>query len=166
MFSFFKKGLILSTIVNSGNMLPNSGDMLPNSGNCLSLNDQKCKVQKTTIDNDYMTFPYKIKVDRCVGSFNDVNDPYSKVCVPDIVKNVSVKVFNLISQQNELRKVKFHKSCRCDCLLNKIEYNDEQRWNKAKGRFEYLKTENCDNNFFFFGMLLIVAVNFLKKQLN
>ena len=56
-----------------------------------------------------MTFPHKIKVDRCVGSCNDVNNPYSKVCLPDIVKNMSVKFFDLISQQNELRQVSFHK---------------------------------------------------------
>ena len=36
-----------------------------------------------------MTFPYKIKVDKCVGSCNDVENPYFKVCLPDLVKNIS-----------------------------------------------------------------------------
>ena len=49
--------------------------------------------------NDYMTFPYKIKVDKCVGSCNDKGNPYFKVCTPDTVKNISVKVFELISQK-------------------------------------------------------------------
>ena len=49
--------------------------------------------------NDYMTFPYKIKVDKCVGSCNDKGSPYFKVCTPDTVKNISVKVFELISQK-------------------------------------------------------------------
>ena len=59
-----------------------------------------------------MTFSYKIKVDKCVGSCNDVNNPYFKVCLPDIVKNISVKVFNLISRKNVLRNISFHESCK------------------------------------------------------
>ena len=77
-----------------------------------------------------MTFPHKIKVDRCAGSCNDVNNPYSKVCLPDIVKNMSVKFFDLISQQNELRQVSFYKNCKCDCLLNETVCDDKQKWNK------------------------------------
>ena len=50
-----------------------------------------------------MVYPYKIKVDRCIGSCNNITNPYSKVCIPDVVKNISVKVFDLISQQNEIR---------------------------------------------------------------
>ena len=50
-----------------------------------------------------MTFPYKIKVDRCVGSCNDMDNPYYKACTPDIFKNISAKVFDLILQQNQLR---------------------------------------------------------------
>ena len=44
-----------------------------------------------------MTYSCNIKVDRCIGSCNNINNPYSKLCVPDIIKNVTVKVFNLIS---------------------------------------------------------------------
>ena len=41
-----------------------------------------------------MTFSYKVKVYKCVGSCNDVEIPYFKV---------SVKVFDLISQENLLK---------------------------------------------------------------
>ena len=47
-----------------------------------------------------MTFPYNIKVNKCIGCCNNITNPYAGACVPDIVKNVSVKVYNLISQQN------------------------------------------------------------------
>ena len=43
-----------------------------------------------------MAFPYKISVNKCVGGCNDINNPYFKVCTPEIVKNISVKVFDLI----------------------------------------------------------------------
>ena len=58
---------------------------------CISLKNQECKVRKVIIDNDYMTFLYKINVNRCVGSFNDKDNPYFKVCTPDIVKHISLK---------------------------------------------------------------------------
>ena len=32
------------------------------SGYCLLLTNQECKVSKVIIDNDYMTFPYKIRL--------------------------------------------------------------------------------------------------------
>ena len=65
-----------------------------------------------------MTFSYKIRVDKRVGSCNDVDNPYFKDFLPDSVKNISVKVFDLISEKNVLQNVIFHKSCECDCLLD------------------------------------------------
>ena len=62
-----------------------------NSLKCISLKNEECKVR-----NDYMTFPYKIKVNRCVGNCNDKDNPYFKVCTHDIVKNICVKVLELI----------------------------------------------------------------------
>ena len=45
-------------------------------GYCLLLKNQECAVRKIIIDNDYMTFPYKIGVDRCVGSCNDKDNAF------------------------------------------------------------------------------------------
>ena len=66
------------------------------SKNCLLLKNQKYKVRKVIVDNVYMTFLYKIKVDKCVGSGNDVENLYFKACLPDVVKNISAKSFDLI----------------------------------------------------------------------
>ena len=128
MFSLIKKVviLVLST-------------MAAVSSNCLLLKNQECEVRKVIVNNDYMTSPYKIGVNRYVGSCNDLNNPYFKVCSPDIVKNISVKVFDLISQQNNFRNITFHKSCKCDCLLDEKVCNNEQRWNKDKCRCECLE---------------------------
>ena len=70
---------------------------------CISLRNQECKVKKVIIDNGYMTFPYKIKVDRCDGSFNDKDNPYFKVCLPDSVKNGSFG--NVVNCSCEFKKV-------------------------------------------------------------
>ena len=77
------------------------------------LKNQEDQVRKVTIDNDYMTFPYKIKVDKCIGSCNDKDNPYFKVCLPNSVKNISVKSFDLISEKLVFKNISFHQSCKC-----------------------------------------------------
>ena len=47
--------------------------------------------------------PYYIGVNKCSGNCNTINDPFAKLCVPDVVKNINVKVFNLMSGINETR---------------------------------------------------------------
>ena len=105
---------------------------------CLLLKNQECKVRKVIADNDYMTFPYKIGVNRCIESFNDKYNPYFKVCLPDSVKNISVKIFDLISKKNFLKNISFHQNCKCGCLLDEKVCNNLQRWNKDKCRCECL----------------------------
>ena len=159
MFSLIKKVLVLDLIsVNNsennivknitGNfMLVPKNIFLQNQPKCISLKNQECKVRKVIVNSDYMTFPCKIRVDKCVGSCNYVDNPYFKVCLPDIVKNVSVKVFDLMPQKNVLRNVSFHKNCKCGCLLEEKVCNNRQKWNKDKCRCECLKIENCGNGF-------------------
>ena len=71
MFDLRKKGLILVLSTIAGVKIS-----LPNLKNWLLLNDQKCEVKKVIIDNDCITIPYRIKVDKCVGSCNDKDNPY------------------------------------------------------------------------------------------
>ena len=40
-------------------------------------------------------FPFGIKINKCCGSCNNINDPYAKICVSDAIKGLNVKVFNL-----------------------------------------------------------------------
>ena len=76
------------------------------------LKNQECKVRKVIIDNGFMTFPYKIKADKCTGSCNDKDNPYFKVCLPDSVKNVSVKGFDVISEKLVFKNISFHQACK------------------------------------------------------
>ena len=97
----------------------------------------KIKIVKTSnLDNDYLTFPYKILVDKCVGSCNDVENPYFKVSLPGSIKNISVKSFDLLSQKNVLKNISFHKSCKSGCLLDEKVCNNKQKWNNKKRRCE------------------------------
>ena len=113
-------------------------------GYCLLLKKRECKVRKVIVDNDYLTFPYKIKVDKCIGRCNDKNNPYFKVYLPDSIKNISVESFDLISRKNVLKNISFHQNCKCGCLLDETICNNLQKWNKDKCRCECLKIKKCD----------------------
>ena len=106
MFNLIKKIIILTI-------------SLPSAFGCsLLLKNQECAVRKVIIDNDCMTFPYIIGVDRCIGSCNDKDNPFLKFYLPDSTKNISVKYLDLISNKNVLKKVSFHQSSKCGCLLD------------------------------------------------
>ena len=111
---------------------------------CLLLKNQECKVRKVIIDNDYMTFSYKIGIYKCIGSCNDKNNSYFKVCLPDSIKNISVKFFDLISKKNVLKNISFHQNCKSGCLLDEKVCNNLQKWNEDKCRCECLKIKDCD----------------------
>ena len=77
-----------------------------NALKCVSMNNQECKVRPEIINinsNEPSFYPYSVKISKCSGSCNNINDPYAKLCVPDVSKNIHVKVFNLISRTNETR---------------------------------------------------------------
>ena len=94
-----------------------------------------------------MAYPYKIEIDRCVGSCNNISNPHSKVCIPDIVKNVTVKMFDLMNLENTAKQVKFHESCKCVCKINSSVCSEKQRFNENKCRCECLINKKCRNNF-------------------
>ena len=72
----------------------------------VSMNNQECKIRPEIINvntNEPVFFPYSITINKCKGSCNTINDPYAKTCVPDTIKNINIKVFNLMSRTNEAR---------------------------------------------------------------
>ena len=48
-------------------------------------------------------YPFTVNADKCSRSCNSIDDPYVRVCVLDEVKDVNVKVFNLMSRVNEIQ---------------------------------------------------------------
>ena len=54
------------------------------------------------------------------------------MCVPDVVKNLNVKVFSLMSRTNETKNIKWHETCKCKCRVDASVCNNKQRWNDDK----------------------------------
>ena len=87
-----------------------------NSLNCISMKNQECKARPQVVNvngDEPVFFPFSIKTSKCSGRCNNINHSYVKICVPDVVKNLNVKVFNL-SRTNETRYIKWHKTCKCE----------------------------------------------------
>ena len=124
-----------------------------NSLECISKNNQECKIRTEIINantNESMFYPYSIKINKCKGSCNTINDPYAKLCIPDTIKNINVKVFNLMSRINEIRHIEWHKTCECKCRLDTSVCNSKQRWNEDKCRYEckeLIDKDVCDKGF-------------------
>ena len=146
-FSFVKKVFVLGLTVLSSSI---TGAL-----KCLSINNQEWKVRPKIVDissNNPILYLFSVKINRCSSDFNSIIDPYAKICVPDVVKNLNVKVFNLMSRSNESRSIKLYETCKCICRLNKIICNNKQRSNKDQCRCECKKLIDkclCDKGYIF-----------------
>ena len=101
--------------------------------------NQECKVKPEIVNvnsDEPVFYPSSIKTSKSSDSCNNINDPYAKMCVPDVVKNVNVKVFNLMSTTNETRHTEWHETIKCKCRLDASVCNYKQRCNDYKCRCE------------------------------
>ena len=111
------------------------------------MNNQECKVRPEIINvnsDEPVLYPFSFETSKCSDSCNNINDPYAKLCVPNVVKNLNVKVSNLMSRTNETRHLKWHETCKCKCRLDASVCNNKQRWNDDKYRCECKELINKD----------------------
>ena len=103
------------------------------------MNYQACNTRPEIVNvnsNDLVFYPFSIKRSKFSGNCNNISDPYAKICVPDVVKDLIVKVFNLMLRTNETKNIKWHETCKCECGLNAVVCNNKQRCNKNKCKCE------------------------------
>ena len=46
-------------------------------------------------------YPFAVNLDRCVGSYNTLNNLHNKLCIPNKTEDLNRSVFNLITGINE-----------------------------------------------------------------
>ena len=103
------------------------------------MNNQESKVRPQIVNinsKEPVFFPFSIKISKCSGTCDNINDPYAKLCVRDVVKNVNVRAFNLMLRTNETRYTEWHETCKCTCRLDGSVRNNKQRQNDDKCRCE------------------------------
>ena len=98
MVRFIKKVFVVTVLFFSYNALKS-----------IWMNNQECKVRPEIINiesNEPSFYPYSVKISKCSGSCNNINNQYAQLCVPDVVRNMNGKVFNLMSITDETRYMK------------------------------------------------------------
>ena len=121
---------------------------------CLSVIKREYKPRPKILDvnegvGEALFYPYNVLVNKCSGSCNMLDNPMAILCVPNIIKNVNMKVYKFLMRLNETRNVLWHEICKCVCLLNSSVCNSKQIWNSD--------TCKCDCNEDFAGI-----INFTK----
>ena len=108
-----------------------------------------CFFNNINIGGKYFDFPWYLKKDHTIINTsvytetvncwrynweisNNNNDPDAKFCVPDFVKNINIKVFNLIPRTNEARHIEWHETCKCKFRLDVSVFNNKHRWKNNK----------------------------------
>ena len=107
--------------------------LVANTLKCVSMNNRECRKILAAINNssnEPLLYPYSVEVIKCSGSCTNINDPYAKLCVYDVSKNINVKVVNLMSSTNETRHMEWHETSKCKCRLDASVCNNKQRWNQ------------------------------------
>ena len=84
----------------------------------VSLNNRKCEIQPTLIhlylneySKEFHKYPFAVKLDKCVGSCNTLNDLSDKLCVPNNTEDLNLSVFNMITGLNESKTLTKDISC-------------------------------------------------------
>ena len=106
---------------------------------CVSVINEKCMSRPKIIDlnkNEPVFYPDGIKVNKCSGDCNNINDPMAKLCVPNIVRDINIKIFDLLERINETKKIVWHETWKCVCHFTSDICNDRQEWNENKCRCE------------------------------
>ena len=93
-FGFVKKLFFVGLTILPGFTNTNSLNAIPL--NCISMNNHKCKTRSQVVNvngDEPVLFPFSIETSKCSDSCNNINYLYAKICVPDVEKNLNVKVW-------------------------------------------------------------------------
>ena len=117
---------------------------------CVSVVNQKRMLRPKIFNvnegiGEALFYLYNVLVNKCSGSCDTLDNPMSKICVPKIIKNVNMKVYNFLMRLTETCNVLWHESCKCVCRLNSSVCNRKQIWNSDTCR--------CDCNEDFAGVV-------------
>ena len=73
----------------------------------VSLFHRKCMPRPKILDvnegvGEALFYSYNVLVNKCSGSCDTINNPMGKLCVPNIIKRINMKVYNFLMMLNKL----------------------------------------------------------------
>ena len=104
-------------------------------------------LHRNEYSQEFHCYQFAVKLDRCVGNCNTLNDLFNKVCIPNKTEDLNLSMFNMITGTNESKTLAKHISCECKFKLDRTNSNSNQRWNNDKCRFDCKKHHICENNY-------------------
>ena len=87
-----------------------------------------------------------VKLDRCVGSCNTLNDLSNKVGVPSKTEDLNLTMFKMITGTNESKRLSRHVSWECKCKFGGRKCNSDSKLNNGKCQCECKKHQIFDND--------------------
>ena len=69
----------------------------------VSMNNQECKVRSAIINiisNEPLFYPNSILVNKCSSSCSNINNPYAKLYVPDVIKDTNIYLMSKLTKQD------------------------------------------------------------------
>ena len=69
------------------------GIIKPKALECMSVINQKCMPRPKILDvnegvGEALFYPYNVLVNKCSGGCNTLDNPMSKICVPNVIKGI------------------------------------------------------------------------------
>ena len=115
---------------------------------CISLSNQKYDIQPTLINlhsnqytQEFHYYLFAVKLDRCVGRCNTLNDLSNKVCVLNKTEDLNLSVVNMITGINESNI-----SRECKCKFDCRKCNSDKWSNNNKCGCEWKKHHICEKD--------------------
>ena len=105
----------------------------------MSLSNQKCMIPPTLINlhpneysQEFQYYRFAVKLGRCFGSCNTLNDLSNKAHIPNKTENLNLSLFNMTTGINESKTLAKHISCECKYKFDGRKCNSDQSWNNDK----------------------------------
>ena len=88
-----------------------------------------------------------IILDKCNGSYNAIDDLFTKICVPSKTKDLNIKILDMITRICKSKTLIKHISCDCTCKFSSIKCSSNLKWNYEKCQDECKKYCMCKKNY-------------------
>ena len=92
-------------------------------------------------------YPFAVKLGKCTGSFNTLNDLSNRVCVSNKTNDLNIHVLNMITGKNQGKILTKDISCKCKCRFVEKKCSSVQWWNNNTCLCECKKRHVCDKDY-------------------
>ena len=115
---------------------------------------------------EFHYYPFSVKLDRCAGGCNIINDLSNKICVPNKTEDLNLSVFNMFTGINESKVLKKHISSEWKRRFDGRNCNSDQWWKNDKCWCECKKNHVCEKDYHCTKKLRISTVNVTKSAVS